>query len=140
MILALGNLVIGLVVVAVVIVFTNNSNQSLPQELSKLKKTKQVKLLELSNLRKQLKISEIDLVTNIDEVKRFISIHGQNTTLNKVKTNKRGIEYLLSGKSIDVLILLYKAVKQKLKIDITALGFQQPDKLIAEINIVGAEQ
>lgn len=139
-VLALGNFIAGLGVVAAVVFLSGNNTQSLPEQLTQLNKIEQGKLLELKQLEQLLKINQIDLISNIDTVKEFINIHGKNTTLHKVKNNKRGIEYLLSGKSIDVLVLLYKANQNELKIDITTLGFKQSDNLIAEITITGTEQ
>jgi hypothetical protein len=91
-------------------------------------------------LQHQLKINEINLVKNIDEVKIFIAANTNKLSLSKVKRTNRGIEYLLSGDSIDILVLLYKATEQRLKIDINRLLFNTQDKLIAEITIVGVEQ
>ena len=134
------HLVVSVVLIGLAVFFGQMDNQTLPKELSKHQLSKSIKQAEFAKLQQQLKIHEIDLVANIDDVKKFINIHGNELTLNKSKINNRGIEYLLSGKSIDVLVLLYKATQQALKIDINRFLFEEQDELIVEMTIVGVEQ
>lgn len=142
-IFALINLLAGLGVIIATIVITtvvaiNNPDQGSPEDIFQLQLTKHEKEMELSSLHTQLKTTEINIIDNIDKVKRFIDIYGQNIEMRKSRKNKRGIQYLLSGNNLDVLLLLHKLIEKKFEIDITRLGFK--GNLIAEINIVGAEK
>lgn len=138
--LILAHLSAGIVIVGLFLFFDNVNNQTLPSQLSNYQQVQSIKQQQLIKLQHQLKINEINLVKNIDEVKIFIAENTNKLSLSKVKRTNRGIEYLLSGDSIDILVLLYKATEQRLKIDINRLLFNTQDKLIAEITIVGVEQ
>ncbi|CAC9477919.1 hypothetical protein BSPLISOX_3005 [uncultured Gammaproteobacteria bacterium] len=138
--LILVHLSTGIVIVGLFLFFDNVNNQTLPSQLSNYQQVQSIKQQQLIKLQHQLKINEINLVKNIDEVKIFIAANTNKLSLSKVKRTNRGIEYLLSGDSIDILVLLYKATEQRLKIDINRLLFNTQDKLIAEITIVGVEQ
>ena len=139
-ILALSQLAVGTVVVAVFLFLNQSNNQILTGQLLNHQQTYQDNKKELKTLKQQLKINEINLVSNIDSVKNFIKMHTNRLSLNKVKKTNRGMEYLLIGQSIDVLVLLHKVTKEQLKIDVTRLLFKTQDKLVAEITVIGVEQ
>ena len=139
-ILALSQLAVGTAVVVVFLFLNQSNNQILTGQLLNHQQAYQDNKKELKTLKQQLKINEINLVSNIDSVKNFIKMHTNRLSLNKVKKTNRGMEYLLIGQSIDVLVLLHKVTKEQLKIDVTRLLFKTQDKLVAEITVIGVEQ
>jgi protein tyrosine phosphatase len=71
--LILVHLSTGIVIVGLFLFFDNVNNQTLPSQLSNYQQVQSIKQQQLIKLQHQLKINEINLVKNIDEVKIFIA-------------------------------------------------------------------
>jgi hypothetical protein len=83
--LILVHLSTGIVIVGLFLFFDNVNNQTLPSQLSNYQQVQSIKQQQLIKLQHQLKINEINLVKNIDEVKIFIAENTNKLSLSKVK-------------------------------------------------------
>lgn len=139
--LILQNLGAAMLVIFLIMLFLlDDKNQNTANSLKSNQQLLLNKQQQLQALTLKEKISDIDLVANIDKFKQFLKSHYVTLELNKVESVSRGMEYLLSGSSIDVLVFAHQALLQKKRVDFKKVSFEKNQQAIIELVVLGVEK
>lgn len=117
--------------------FDKNNNYELKQ-LSNANTLLSQRKLELIRVNLLPKIIDIDLLTNIKQVKKFFRVYpSQVLEVHKLKKSYRGMQYSVNGNSINVLLSIYHILKQaEIKINVDKLLFKD-NNVIAQLTVLG---